>query len=174
MRGKAHITQISLICNFVFVITIIYFGIYYINTCIANDWANMFSFQMLSRWSLINETASVIVTQRKEFVVFWGMPQTGREELAENQQTEQKLLDNIIFNNNSNIFVTSDYQFGFKPKHSTTSCSFVANEVLQYYLNNESGPVFSKKINWFSNQIKYLRWNNFIKNAWIWMKITSY
>lgn len=49
-----------------------------------------------------------------------------------------KLLDSIILDKNRHIFNTSDFQFGFKQAHSTTHCSFVVNEVIQYYLNNKS------------------------------------
>ena len=30
------------------------------------------------------------------------------------------------------------YQYGFKKSHSTVHCSFVVNEVIQYYKNNNS------------------------------------
>jgi hypothetical protein len=49
-----------------------------------------------------------------------------------------KLLDYVILNSNRHILSTSDMQFGFKPKHSTTQCTFVINEVIQYYLNGGS------------------------------------
>jgi hypothetical protein len=49
-----------------------------------------------------------------------------------------KLIDHVILKSNRNIFQTSDMQFGFKPKHSTTQCTFVLNEVIQYYLNGGS------------------------------------
>ena len=29
-------------------------------------------------------------------------------------------------------------QYGFKKKHGTTQCTFVVNEIIQYYLNNYS------------------------------------
>ena len=37
---------------------------------------------------------------------------------------------------------STDFQFGFKETSSTTQCTFVLNEVLQYYLNN-SGSVYT-------------------------------
>ena len=49
-----------------------------------------------------------------------------------------KVLDLIIMKQNCDIFKTSDYQFGFKQKHSTTLCTFAATEIAQYYLNNDS------------------------------------
>jgi hypothetical protein len=49
-----------------------------------------------------------------------------------------KLIDNVILNTNKHIFQTSDMQFGFKPKHSTTQCTFVFNEVVNYYNHNGS------------------------------------
>ena len=52
-----------------------------------------------------------------------------------------KMLDRIIFVNNSCIFKTSDLQFGFKSNHSTTQCTYVVNEVIDYYLN-KGGNVY--------------------------------
>jgi len=49
-----------------------------------------------------------------------------------------KLLDNIILEKNVDVFKTTDMQYGFKKKHSTSQCTAVVNEVIQYYLNNES------------------------------------
>ena len=40
-----------------------------------------------------------------------------------------KLVDLIILNKNSNVFNTSDHQFGFKKDHSTTMCTFAVSEV---------------------------------------------
>ena len=48
------------------------------------------------------------------------------------------MFDNIILALNSSILSSSDYQFGFKPKHSTVNCSFVLKEIAQYYNNNGS------------------------------------
>ncbi len=44
-----------------------------------------------------------------------------------------KVLDNIILLRNENVLFTSDLQFGFKRKHSTTQCSYVIDEVVNYY-----------------------------------------
>ena len=52
-----------------------------------------------------------------------------------------KMFDNIILALNSSILSSSDYQFGFKPKHSTVNCSFVLKEVAQYY-NNKGSNVY--------------------------------
>jgi len=49
-----------------------------------------------------------------------------------------KLLDNILLVNCSSAFQTSDLQYGFKQSHSTNQCTFVVNEVIQYYTNNDS------------------------------------
>ena len=49
-----------------------------------------------------------------------------------------KLLESVILYQNKSVFSTSDYQFGFKINHSTTSCSFVAQEVINYYKTNHS------------------------------------
>ena len=49
-----------------------------------------------------------------------------------------KILDNIILNKFSDTLVSSDLQFGFKKKHSTIMCSFIVEEVIQYYKNNNT------------------------------------
>ena len=49
-----------------------------------------------------------------------------------------KLLDKILLESCQNIFCTSDLQYGFKRSHSTNQCTFVVNEIIQYYTNNES------------------------------------
>ena len=49
-----------------------------------------------------------------------------------------KLLDNILVCDNVHILQSSDMQFGFKLKHSTTQCTFVLNEIIDYYLNHDS------------------------------------
>ena len=49
-----------------------------------------------------------------------------------------KLLDLIILKQNAHVFATDDLQFGFKPNHSTTQCTFALNEIIQYYENNNS------------------------------------
>ena len=49
-----------------------------------------------------------------------------------------KLFDIILLKNNEELFNTSELQFGFKSNHSTHHCTFVLNEVVQYYVNNNS------------------------------------
>lgn len=49
-----------------------------------------------------------------------------------------KVFDRIILNQHWNSLKSTDMQFGFKPKHSTTQCSFVLNEIVQYYMNQGS------------------------------------
>ena len=49
-----------------------------------------------------------------------------------------KLMDGILLVNCSRVFQTSDLQYGFKQRHSTNQCTFVVNEVIQYYSNNDS------------------------------------
>ena len=49
-----------------------------------------------------------------------------------------KVLDWIFLHKFDNIFKTSDLQFGFKAKHSTTQCTFVVNETVQYYNNKNT------------------------------------
>ncbi len=52
-----------------------------------------------------------------------------------------KILDNIILCNNITNLQSCDLQFGFKAKHSTTQCSFVLEEIIDYYLRHDS-PVY--------------------------------
>ena len=49
-----------------------------------------------------------------------------------------KILDWIILDRHKGVFQTVDAQFGFKPKHSTSQCTFVVNETIQYYINGGS------------------------------------
>lgn len=49
-----------------------------------------------------------------------------------------KLLDHILLSKYQAVFNTSDLQYGFKKKHGTIHCTFVVNEIIQYYLNNDS------------------------------------
>ena len=49
-----------------------------------------------------------------------------------------KLLDNIILNRYRMLLNTSEFQFGFKSESSTNQCTFVLEEVLQYYKNNNT------------------------------------
>ena len=53
-----------------------------------------------------------------------------------------KLMDIIIMEKESSVIQSSDFQFGFKEKSSTTQCTFVMNEVIQYYMNN-AGTVYA-------------------------------
>ena len=52
-----------------------------------------------------------------------------------------KLLDLIIMDQSNYVFHSSDSQFGFKPKHSTSQCTFVVEEIIEFY-NNNGSPVF--------------------------------
>lgn len=52
-----------------------------------------------------------------------------------------KILDNLILMQHGDALQTSDLQFGFKPSHSTTQCTMVMNEVVEYY-NSRRTPVF--------------------------------
>ena len=53
-----------------------------------------------------------------------------------------KVIDLMILNRHQKAFNSSDLQFGFKSSHSTNHCTFVAKEVIAYYINNGS-DVFS-------------------------------
>ena len=44
-----------------------------------------------------------------------------------------KLLDKVILANNTMALKSSDIQFGFKSESSTTACTFVVDEVVNYY-----------------------------------------
>ena len=52
-----------------------------------------------------------------------------------------KILDHIVLQKHSNVLQTSDLQFGFKSNHSTTQCTFILQEVVDYYTYRHS-PVF--------------------------------
>ena len=54
-----------------------------------------------------------------------------------------KLLDVILLKKCQHVFKSSDLQFGFKKKHSTNQCTFVVNEVLQYYANNNTNVLIT-------------------------------
>ena len=49
-----------------------------------------------------------------------------------------KVLDWVILLSSGDALRTSDAQFGFKPKHSTSQCTFVAKETIQYYVKGGS------------------------------------
>ena len=49
-----------------------------------------------------------------------------------------KLIDRILLDRLSEYLISSDMQFGFKPAHSTSMCTFVLKETLSYYTQNDS------------------------------------
>jgi hypothetical protein len=49
-----------------------------------------------------------------------------------------KLFDSVILNTWWDILASSGLQFGYKPGHSTTHCTFVVKGTIQYYTNNDS------------------------------------
>lgn len=49
-----------------------------------------------------------------------------------------KVIDNIILEKHRYVLTSSDLQYGFKAKHSTTHCTFVLQEILDYYISNNS------------------------------------
>ena len=49
-----------------------------------------------------------------------------------------KILDHIILFKNIDTLCTSELQFGFKPNHSTTQCTFVLQEIINLYQRNSS------------------------------------
>ena len=54
-----------------------------------------------------------------------------------------KLFDYVILNFLNDLFSTSDYQFAFKKDYSTTMCSFMVTETIQYYKNKGSNVIAS-------------------------------
>ena len=53
-----------------------------------------------------------------------------------------KVLDLIVLDIYSEMLVTSDQQFGFKARRSTSMCSMVLKETISYYINNHSTVFF--------------------------------
>ena len=53
-----------------------------------------------------------------------------------------KVMDHVIHAKNVGVFSTSNLQFGYKPGHSTVSCSFVMQEVIQHYVSRRT-PILS-------------------------------
>ena len=49
-----------------------------------------------------------------------------------------KILDHIVIAKHCDVLNTSSLQFGFKAKHSTVQCSFVVQEVLDFYVENDA------------------------------------
>ena len=49
-----------------------------------------------------------------------------------------KVFDHILIDKNQETFCSSDLQFGFKKKSSTTQCTFVLKETIEYYVSRSS------------------------------------
>ena len=49
-----------------------------------------------------------------------------------------KTFEVLLLMRYSDVFATSDMQFGFKRKCSTTNCTFVLQEIIQYYVQRDS------------------------------------
>jgi len=50
-----------------------------------------------------------------------------------------KVSDNILLEKHRYVLTSSDLQYGFKAKHSTTHhCTFVLQDMLDYYISNNS------------------------------------
>jgi hypothetical protein len=49
-----------------------------------------------------------------------------------------KVLDHVILKKHASVLSTSDLQFGFKSSLSTTQCTYVLNEVVDYYTRSNS------------------------------------
>ena len=52
--------------------------------------------------------------------------------------TVSKLFEYVLLDCISPYIKSNDYQFGFKTNHSTTLCSFILNQTIQYYNNLDS------------------------------------
>ena len=52
-----------------------------------------------------------------------------------------KLIDHLILNRYSNVFITSNLQFAFKPGSSCNQCNFCVTETVKDFVTNESHPV---------------------------------
>ena len=49
-----------------------------------------------------------------------------------------KIFDNVILSKHEAVLCTSDLQFGFRPGHSTTQCTFVLQEITELYAKQKS------------------------------------
>jgi len=49
-----------------------------------------------------------------------------------------KIFDNIVLQKHCDVLSSADLQFGFKPGFSTTQCTFVLEEVIDYYVQQNS------------------------------------
>ena len=49
-----------------------------------------------------------------------------------------KLFEYVLLSKLNSMTVSNEYQLGFKDNVSTTYCSFLINQTIQYYLNNDS------------------------------------
>ena len=49
-----------------------------------------------------------------------------------------KIFDWVVLNKYNDKFITNDLQFGFKPKSSTTSCTFALLETVNYFQENNT------------------------------------
>jgi len=52
-----------------------------------------------------------------------------------------KVIDNILLEKNRYVLTSSDFQYGLKAMHSTTHCTFVLQESLDYYISNNSSKL---------------------------------
>jgi len=57
-----------------------------------------------------------------------------------------KLFDRILLDRYSDIINTSHLQFGFRKKHSTTMCSLVLKEALEYYNSSRGTVCFAERL----------------------------
>ena len=49
-----------------------------------------------------------------------------------------KIFDNIVLKSQNEVLRSNNLQFGFKANHSTTQCTFVLNEIIEYFVSRGS------------------------------------
>ena len=50
----------------------------------------------------------------------------------------RKMFDCILIKANTEELKSTDFQFGYKENSSTAKCTFVVNEIINYYNTNDS------------------------------------
>ena len=76
-----------------------------------------------------------------------------------------KVLDLILLDNNREILPSSELQFVFKPKHSTSQCTMVSDEIIEYYqINNIDTFVMILDISKVFDRVIYYQLFNHILN----------
>ena len=99
---------------------------------------------------LFNCMLSHIVMPKQMLIsVLVPIPKNRRKSLCESSNYRSialssivgKVFDRMILTTHADVLSTSNLQFGFKPKHSTTQCTFVLQNVINHY-NARGSPCF--------------------------------